>query len=187
MQTSLDWPEIQQIHCFMRHSKASCLDLQFVLPPTALCARDIQKTLIFVNHVTDVRPLIDVISAWMKQLGYPENSSQWIKPYYSAMLNWDKGLVSKAFRVKSSENMQCTILVATKAYGMGIDNPDIQLVIQWDLPLSFDSMVQRLDCAGRKGGQAAFILFTPAWTDVTGPEEVEKRLKKRSSAANANS
>ena len=65
-QTSLDRPEIMQIHRFMEHSKASCLDLQFILPKTAAQASDIQKTVIFVNSINDLRPMINVFVAWMQ-------------------------------------------------------------------------------------------------------------------------
>lgn len=100
------------------------------------------------------------------------------KTIYPAMLEWDKALTAVAFQINGEENMECIILVATDAYGMGINNPDIKLVIQWDLPIIFDSMIQRMGQAGRKGNkQAYFILFTPKWTQVTGPEEVEKRIK----------
>ena len=54
MQTSFNRPEIQQIHCFMQFSKSSCLDLQFILPQTAVSTKDIQKTIIFVNSVSDI-------------------------------------------------------------------------------------------------------------------------------------
>lgn len=76
MQTSLDRLEIQQIHRFMQFSKSSCLDLQFILPQTAVSAKDIQKTIIFVNSVSDIRPMIEIIQAWMKLLGYPEESNK---------------------------------------------------------------------------------------------------------------
>lgn len=58
------------------------------------------------------------------------------------MSEWDKNLIAQAFSVPGEENIECTILVATDAYGMGINNPDVRLVIQWDIPLSFDSMIQ---------------------------------------------
>lgn len=69
---------------------------------------------------------------------------------------------------------------------MGIDNPDIKLVVQWDLPMSFDSMIQRMGRASRKGNQAAFVLFTPNWAEVSEPEDVEKSHIKRTDPANAN-
>lgn len=63
IQTSLDRPEIQQYHRYMKHSKLSCLDLQFALPKNAKEAKDIQKTIIFVNTVNEIRPIINIIRA----------------------------------------------------------------------------------------------------------------------------
>lgn len=182
MQTSLDRPEIMQIHQFMEQPKASCLDLQFLLSLIAKEAKDIQKTVIFVNSVAKIRPMIAIIRSWMKMLNYLDGSENWIRPYYSTISDFDKVITVKAFRISNENNTECTILVAIDAYGMGIDNPDIRLVIQWDLLLSFDSMIQRLGRAGRKGAQAHFVLLTPKWTQVKDPEEVRQRLAKRNSS-----
>lgn len=62
MQTSLDRPKIMQIYRLMEHTKGSCLDLQFILPKTAKEAKDIQKTIIFVNNISDIRPIIAIIT-----------------------------------------------------------------------------------------------------------------------------
>ena len=85
MQTSLNRPKIQQIHRFMTSSKSSYLDLQYILPPKATQAKDIQKTLIFVNTVAKIRLIIETIQQWMRQLGYSEGSDKWIKPYHLTM------------------------------------------------------------------------------------------------------
>ena len=50
------------------------------------------------------------------------------------MSEWDQNLTAEAFGKPVEDNNECVILVATDAYGMGIDNPDVKLVIQWDLP-----------------------------------------------------
>ena len=159
MQTSLDRPEIMQIHRFMEYPKSSCLDLQFILPPVAKKAGDIQKTIIFVNSVPEIQEVIRVIQSWMEKLGYPEESMKWIRPYHSAMSEWDKNLIAKAFSIAGDKNTECTIIVATDAYGMGINNPDVRLVIQWDIPMTFDSMIQQISRAERRGGASVFILF----------------------------
>ncbi|MCJ1348467.1 hypothetical protein MMC31_006699 [Peltigera leucophlebia] len=187
MQTSLGRPEIMQVHRFMKHAKSSCLDLQFILPKSANKAKDIQKTVVFVNSVTEIRPMISILQSWMKYLGYPKESSKWIRPYYSALSDWDKGLTAAAFAVAADENEEYVILVATDAYGMGIDNPDVKLVIQWDIPLSFDSTIQRMGRAGRKGSQSTFVLFTPKWSEVKDPKEIDKRMatKNHSSSSTA--
>ncbi|MCJ1471297.1 hypothetical protein MMC07_009945 [Pseudocyphellaria aurata] len=63
MQTLLDRPEIMQIHCSMQYPKASCLDLQLIFPEAASQARDIQKTIVFVNSVAEIFPMVDIIQS----------------------------------------------------------------------------------------------------------------------------
>ncbi len=46
------------------------------------------------------------------------------------MSDWDKDLTANVFLKPGDMKMVYIILVATDMYGMGIDNPDIQLVIQ---------------------------------------------------------
>lgn len=130
MQTSLDRSEIEQIHRFMVYTKSSLLDLQFILPKKATQTNAIQKTIIFVNTVAEICPIIKTIQTWMIQLGYPAGSSTWIRPYHSAMLDWHKELIAKAFKTPGNKNTECIIFVVTDAYRMGIDNPDIRLVVQ---------------------------------------------------------
>lgn len=186
IQTSLDRPEIMQIHRFMDHPKSSCLDLQFILLPVAWKAGDIQKTIIFVNSVSEIHEVIRVFHSWMDKLRYSEKARKWIRPYHSAMSEWDKNLIAQAFSVPGEENTDCTILVATDAYGMSINYPDVRLVIQWDIPLSFDLMIQRIGRAGKKGGASVFILFTPKWTKIKDPDEIEKRINGTPSSTSAN-
>ena len=45
----------------MKYLKGSCLNLQFLLPKSAKDARDIQKTIIFVNIISDIKPTITII------------------------------------------------------------------------------------------------------------------------------
>ena len=63
-------------------------------------------------------------------------------------------------------------------YGMGINNSDIRLVVQWDIPTTLDAMIQRLGRAGRDGNQSFFVLITPKWTNIKDPKELEQRQNK---------
>ena len=74
-------------------------------------------------------------------------------------------------------------LCCSDAYGMEIDNPDVRLFIQWDIPFSFDTMIQRMGRAGRKTAQSTFVFFTPKWSMVKDPKEIEERLENRSKKA----
>lgn len=77
------------------------------------------------------------------------------------MSEWDKNLTAKAFFTLENSNFECTIEIAIDAYGLGIDNPDIKLLIQWNILIMFDGIIQRLGRAGRKGSLSIFVLITP--------------------------
>ena len=65
----------------------------------------------------------------MRKLGYLEECIQWIRSYHLTMSEWDKNLTAEAFDKPEESNNEYVILVAKDAYGMGIDNPDVKLVI----------------------------------------------------------
>lgn len=45
------------------------------------------------------------------------------------MPEYNKGLIAKTFQVSDNKNTKCTIIVTTNTYCIGIDNPDIKLVV----------------------------------------------------------
>ncbi|WP_096085156.1 DNA helicase RecQ [Agaribacterium haliotis] len=112
------------------------------------------------------RKKVEETARWLSERGYRA------LPFHAGLGSEEKKQNQTTFLREES-----VIIVATIAFGMGIDKPDVRFVVHMDMPKSIEAYYQETGRAGRDGEAATALMFY-------GIEDVVK-LKQMASASEA--
>ncbi len=127
------------------------------------------------------RKRVDQVSEYLRKVGIAADS------YHAGYSSEERSRVQEAF-----QKDEIQVVVATVAFGMGIDKPNVRYVIHYDLPKNMEGYYQETGRAGRDGlPSEALLLFSAG--DISSarrlismgenPTQVSVELKKLASMA----
>lgn len=101
------------------------------------------------------RQAVDVLAA-----SYQLDGKKRVHGYHGGMNSMERMLIQSQFLAGELD-----VIIATNAFGMGIDKPDIRYVIHYQMPASLEAYAQEIGRIGRDG-MTGYALLLFSWDDL---------------------
>ena len=112
-------------------------------------------TIVYVPTVREVESIASRLAAALRAGSQKNGRAVAVGTYHGQMDAAERARVHRSFSTDA-----LSVVVATLAFGMGIDKPDVRLVVHWGAPKTVESYYQQAGRAGRDGDPARCVLFT---------------------------
>ena len=119
--------------------------------------------IVYVRNRKRTRELSELINSQLST-----DPTQQVSDYYHAGLS----TTERTHKQQAWKEGKTRVIVCTNAFGMGIDKPDVRLVIHYDMPDSIEAYFQEAGRAGRDGEQAWCVLLYAPKDSVTVKQRV---------------
>jgi ATP-dependent DNA helicase RecQ len=111
------------------------------------------------------RKSVESLSEWLGKNGVRA------RPYHAGLSDEERARTQDAFA-----RDELDVVVATVAFGMGIDKSNVRFVIHRDMPRSIEAWTQEIGRAGRDGLESDCVLLY-SWADVIGCERFLEEIE----------
>ncbi|EFI28041.1 ATP-dependent DNA helicase RecQ [Coprinopsis cinerea okayama7 len=176
-----DRPNVSIVVRPMHHPMNTFRDLRFLIPENMTSPSDIKSGYIYADQLTTATGMMDYLYSLCPK---DQRYKGFIRPYSAAFSVGYRRRVMELFR-----RGKIRILICTDAAGMGCNIPDIDIVVQWKLPATVSSFVQRAGRAARAPNRTGLAVLLveksvyeadlEAYLKDGTPTQVQESSKKR--------
>ena len=153
---------IDDIQDKLGFSQKNAIRMSFFRENLSYVVRRTENKLMELKHILECVPGSAIV--YVRNRAETKDTADFLNTQGIPATSYHAGLdqVVKDERQKAWTNDKYRVVVATNAFGMGIDKPDVRTVIHMDIPSSIEAYFQEAGRAGRDGNRSyAVLLHSP--------------------------